>query len=78
MESYRAHIKDALTSNKTGEPKSYCGKSIASEFHFVDATHAISNNQSLGRLLPCKECRQKIFEILNNELLKPETPAENN
>lgn len=44
--------------------ESYCGKNILNEWHFLEPTHAILNNQSGGRLMICKKCRKKINNIM--------------
>jgi len=44
--------------------KSYCGKHILNDWHFLEPTHAILNMQQGGRLLICKKCRKKINKIM--------------
>ena len=62
------HIKDILLSQEKNTDTSYCNKVISGLFFFQDATHAICNAQNKGSLLICPECKDKIINILNEDL----------
>jgi len=53
-------VRDTLRDGTKG----YCGKNIINEWHFLEPTHAILNNQQGGRLLICHACRKKINNIM--------------
>jgi hypothetical protein len=45
--------------------RSWCGRDVRHEFHFIDIDHAAYNAQNEGRLLTCPECAQKVIELLS-------------
>ncbi len=45
--------------------ESWCGKWIATKFHFMSVDHALSEAANNGRLLICPECADKIGGTLS-------------
>ncbi len=67
MEDFRKHVKNGLATTKNGIPTSFCGEDVSMLWVFTEPTHAVTNNQIKGRLLPCVKCRDILIEILRSE-----------
>ena len=60
---YIACIADGHADNAG---KSWCGRHIRSEFHFVSIDHAAISGRNENRLVACSECTAEIKKSLSN------------
>lgn len=51
--------------------KSWCGRDIRMEFHFMNIDHAAFNGRGEGRLVACPDCVAKIIAALGNGTDQP-------
>lgn len=59
-------IKCVADIHEDNKGKSWCGRVITTEFHFVDIDHAALNGRKEGRLVVCLKCLKAITRALRN------------
>ena len=57
-------IKCVADTHEDYKGKSWCGREITGEFHFISIDHAAHNGRNGGRLVPCLKCYQAIEKAL--------------
>lgn len=62
---------DYIKCISAGEPPdlmklSLCGRDMSCEFCFTDIDHAVGNARAEGRLITCKDCWNKVKQIMDN------------
>lgn len=60
----RQHVACIADIHEESKGKSWCGRNIKNQFHFVDIDHAAINGRNNGRLEVCSECMQEIISSL--------------
>lgn len=54
------HVKCIQRSHADFAGRSWCGRNITGEWHFMSIDHAVENCASEGRLLSCENCMTEI------------------
>lgn len=65
LKEYEKHIQQTHADLKD---KAWCGADIV-DWAFINIDHAVYNNKSNGRLVPCEKCVLEITKVLNPKLI---------
>jgi len=70
------YILDEGPGGPRKEERAWCGRDVAGEWTFVDASHAALNGNNEGRLVACPDCVRRIHAALaRNEKVLPDLPS---